>query len=115
MKMNKKGDFDTGWEEGMGIIFAALIFIFLFIYVGMQASGGLIQEQTIAKEVCMIASSAREGSSLEIVHAGNIIIEGRDSGIIVKSSKSSVGYFYPCYLNNAEFSVKDNKTSIMIK
>lgn len=112
---NKRGSVDTLFEQLGSIILALMVFGALFWFVAKQGKGELIQEQVIAKEACLIASSAISGSSIEIEHAKNIVIEKKGSGILVKGSKASPGYFYPCDLENAELLNKENKTYIGIK
>jgi len=115
MLNDKKGDFELGWEKLFEIIFVVMLFGALFWFVGSQGKGDLAQEQVIAKETCLLAASSPSGSALEIGHAKNIVIESKGSGIVVKNSKSSLGYLYPCYLKDAEFMNKDDKTYIGIK
>jgi uncharacterized protein (UPF0333 family) len=113
--IDKKGDIELGWQFLFSFLFALLIFGMMMWFVAKQGKGDLMQEQIIAKEVCLLATNARSGSTIEVEHAKNMMIERKDSGIIVKSYENSPGYFYPCYLKEADFTKKDNKTYIDIK
>lgn len=111
----KKGEIELGWQFIFSMFFALFVFGMLMWFVAQQAKGDLMQEQIMAKEVCLLATNAKPGSVIEIEHAKNMIIERKDSGIVVKAYERSPGYFYPCYLKEADFSTKDNKTYIDVK
>lgn len=81
-------------------------------FVARQADGDLIQTPIIAKEACLLATSAKPGTTIEIEHAKNLIIEKRDGGIVVKKSEYDPGYFYSCYLTDVELTKRDNRTYI---
>ena len=111
-KQNKKGQIEAGWQFFFSLIFVVLILSMMLWFVARQADGDLIQTQIIAKEACLLATSARPGSMIEIEHVKNLIIEKKDGGIVVKKSEYDPGYFYPCYLTDIAFTKKDNRTYI---
>lgn len=99
----------------MTLIIVLIIFAALVVFVTQQATGILIEKQILAKEICLLATEARQRTTVMVEHDKAIFIEKKDSGIIVKKGQSDSGYFYPCYLNGAEFSRKDDITIIEIK
>jgi len=98
--------------------FAFTLFIIIFVlssmlfFIRRQATGVLMKTQLVAKETCLLITTARKPSTLEIK---GFLVEKKDSGILIKSSKNDPGYFYPCYVNNTEIIAKENSTIIKIK
>lgn len=102
-------------------IFTLIIVIFIFgtllYFVNQQATGKLIEKQTIAKEICLITLSVRPGTNVIVQHDSSLIIEKQDNGILVNDEKAIIGkgYFYDCYGNFEINSLDKGKTEVVVK
>ncbi len=116
MFKDKRG-IEIGWEFIFNLLFVIAIILILSMWISSQASGSALQKQILAKETCLLISSAEPETKITIEHDKNIIIEKSGTGILVKQNEhDKVGYFYDCYLkDNIEFSKKDDFTIIEIK
>ena len=118
--MNKRGqeeepELETIWNFVMWLIIILAVFAILIIWIKDQSTGSAIQKQVLAKEICLMVTSAEKGSTIEIIPASNITIESKDSQMIIKSSGGYISYIYPCYIKDAIFTKKENKTIIEIR
>ncbi|MCL6500500.1 MAG: hypothetical protein K6T16_00500 [Candidatus Pacearchaeota archaeon] len=109
--LNKRG-FELGWQELFTLIFIIAIVLLVSVWIGNQASGIALKKQILAKEVCLIATSSQPGTTIIIEHDKDIIIEKKDNGLSVKAGQTDRDYFYDCYLEDIEFSRKDDFTII---
>ncbi len=115
MLKDKRG-IELAWQFIFTLIFVITIIIVLSLWISHQASGKALKKQILAKEICLLTTSAEPGTTIIIEHEKKIIIEKERTGIRVKDGKFDMGYFYECYLkDNVEFSIKDNFTIIDIK
>jgi len=114
MLKDKRG-IEQIWEFTFTLLFVISIIIILSIWIGSQASGSALKKQILAKEICMLTTSAKPGTTITIEHGKKISIEKESQGIKVKEGEFDKGYFYDCYIKDAEFSRKDNFTIIEIK
>lgn len=115
MFRDKRG-IELGWEFIFTLLFVIAIIIIISIWIGSQASGSAIKKQILAKEVCMLVTSAEPETTIIIEHEKSIIIEKDRTGIRVKEGEFDRGYLYYCYLeDNVEFSRKDQFTVIEIR
>jgi len=108
-----------GIEITFEFIFTLLFIIILITIIGLwihdQGSGSAMKKQILAKEICLLATSAEPGTKIMAEHDKKIEIEKRDYGILIKEGEFDRGYFYNCYLKeNVKLSRKDNITIIEI-
>ena len=118
--MGEEGEASEGQELIMRTVFTLLIIIgiiaVMIFWIDSLSSGNIMKKQILAKEVCLLATEAKPGTTIAIEHNIKIIIEKKDSGVVVKEGQADPGYLYPCYLlDNVQFSRKDNVTTIEIK
>jgi len=111
---DKRG-IELGWEFFFTLLFAITIIIILSVWIGSQASGSAIKKQILAKEICMVTTSAEPGTIITISTEEKFQIEKKDSGILIKENALDPGYFYDCYFKNIEISKKDEFIIIEIK
>ena len=112
---NKRGEVEITWNFVFTLLFVIAIIIILGIWISAQKSGSAIKKQILAKEVCMLVTSAEPGTQILIEHDKKITIEKKDSKVVVRTGEFDIGYSYDCYLKDIEFSRKDDITIIEIK
>jgi hypothetical protein len=115
-KMNKRG-VDILHEKIFTIVLLLFIFGVLFYFVNQQATGQLLEKQSLAKEICLISIASKPDTRITIEHSPDIIIEKKDKGILVNDKEAEVGrgYFYDCYGKFEINSIADGKTEMIIK
>ncbi|UZE93795.1 MAG: hypothetical protein IB618_03445 [Candidatus Pacearchaeota archaeon] len=115
MLKDKRG-VELGWEFIFTLIFIIAIIIILTLWVSNQASGIAMKKQVLAKETCLLISTAEPGTRIIIEHDTRVSIEKEGNGVVVKEGEFDRGYFYDCYLkDNVDFSRKDAFTIINIR
>jgi hypothetical protein len=115
--MNKKGATEILHENIFTILILLFVFGILLYFINQQATGMLIEKQTLAKEICLMSLSAKSGTNIVIEHSKNLIIEKQENGILVNDKKAIVGrgYFYDCYGNFEINSLEEGKIEMIIK
>jgi hypothetical protein len=111
---NKRG-FELGWDFFFNLLLIISIIVILVLWVSSQADGRAMKKQILAKEICSMTLEAKLGTTITIQHPKELSFEIKDSGILVKDSPTDLGYFYPCYIKNAEIIIIDDITKIEIK
>jgi hypothetical protein len=111
--MNKKGATEILHENIFTILILLFVFGILLYFINQQATGMLIEKQTLAKEICLMSLSAKSGTNI----GKNLIIEKQENGILVNDKKAIVGrgYFYDCYGNFEINSLEEGKIEMIIK
>ena len=113
--LNKRG-FELGWTFFFNLLFLLAMIVIVVIWINSQSNGEMMERQVLAKEICILATEAKPGTTIMAQHDKEITIEKEGSGIVVKKGLFDHGYFYGCYLqDNVQFSRKDNITIIEVK
>lgn len=81
--LNKKG-FELGWEFFFNLLFILAIIVVVIVWINAQSGGSMIEKQVLAKEICILATEAKPGTTIMAEHDKAISIEKKDSGILVK-------------------------------
>ena len=112
MLKDKRG-IELAWQFIFTLIFVIAIIIIISFWISSQASGSALKKQILAKEICLLTTSAQPETTI-IINTGKIQIQKKDTGFLIKESDLDPGYFYDCYLKNIEISKKDEFTIIRI-
>ncbi len=115
MLKDKRG-IELGWEFIFTLLFVVAIIIIISFWIGSQASGSAMKKQILAKEICLLVTSAEPGTTIMIETEKKMSIIRQNTGIVVKESELDRGYFYDCYFkDNIDFSKKDDIMIIEIR
>lgn len=116
MKKNKRG-LELLHENVFTIIILLFIFVALLYFVNQQATGELIEKQTLAKEVCLLSLASKPGTIVLIEHDSKLVISKEDNGILINDKQGAIarGYFYDCYGNFDINSIEDGKTEMIAR
>src|SRR3989344_3282251 len=77
----------------VSLILAIFVFIALLAFIRNSASGSMLKEQILAKEIASLIDNAQPGTELNITR-GNFIIDIVEKRVIVRAKASAAGYSY---------------------
>ncbi len=112
--LSKKGDMEQLQSFIIYVAFALVIFIVLLAFIRNSASGTLVQQQVLAKQIALLVDAAEPGTELTI-EKGNFTVSISKNKVEVSSaSLMSVSSSYE-FLSERELETEEQQNKIIIR
>ena len=117
LKMKNKRGMEILHENVFTIVILLFVFIALLYFVSQQATGKLIEKQTLAKEICLLSLASKPGTTVLIEHSPELVVSKDGNGIFVNDREEALakGYIYECYGNFEINSIENGRTEMLVR
>ena len=95
----------------ISLILAIFVFISLLIFIRNSASGSMLKEQILAKEITSLIDGAKPGTEMNITK-GSFIVDIDNGKVFVRAKAGAPGYSYDF---NSHYTVTEDADGAILK
>jgi hypothetical protein len=110
----KKGDMEQTYSFIIYAFFVFVIFLVLLRFITNSASGVLVQQQVLAKEIALLIDASEPGTELTIEKGNFTISISKDKVEVSSASLMSIPSVHE-FLSEKELETKQEQNKIIIK
>lgn len=111
---SRKGGMEQLQSFVIYVLFVIVVFLVLFRFITNSASGVLVQQQVLAKEIALLVDASEPGTEITIEKGNFTVSITKDKVEVSSASLMSVPSTYE-FLSEKELETKEEQNKIIIK